>query len=253
MKLIDAIPINSSSRIAIVGAGGKTSLLFSLANAYQNQSILSTTTHISQVQADLADEHTFLTIPVELLPYVGGFENKTTIFTGKTDDGRLGGVEIPLINKLHELATLHQHPMLIEADGARNLWFKAPESHEPLIPTFINHVIICVNLKILGQSLNGSMVHRNEIISKILNIPDNSIIDEKIIANLITNPKGGLKNIPNSAKIIVFLNHDFSNEKNESVSLLVKLILKNEMIDEVIAGNISYREALEDNVEKFEA
>lgn len=248
MKLIDLIPLTSNSRIAIVGAGAKTSVLYALAKGYNNPVILSTSTRVSLEEVELSDQHIRINKPVDFLQVASGLSENLTFFSSQSKEHQVIGLsEIDLIN-LNKLASIYNYPVIIEADGAKDLWLKAPAHYEPPIPPYTNHTIVCVNSNIFGEKINDGNVHRPEILSLLLNLPLTQIIDEEIVANLILNPSGGMKNIPENSKISVFINAVNSDKKEEYAKKLAVMLENNNRITNVIQGNISYYDNTENNI-----
>ncbi len=251
MKLIDLIPIEITSRISIVGAGAKTSVLYALAKGYRKPIILSTSTRVSLDEAELADEHIRITKPVDFLQVAGGLSKNLTFFSNQNKEHQVIGLSEEDMINLEKLATIHNYPIIIEADGAKDLWLKAPAYYEPPIPEFTDHVIICMNSNIFGHKINDGNVHRPEILSLLLDIPLSSKVDERIVANLLIHPSGGMKNIPVNAKISIFINAVDSKEKEQYAQNLAILLKKNERIKNIIQGNISYYHGIEENIKNL--
>ena len=57
MDLAQALRANRTSRIALVGAGGKTTALFQVARQLDPPVLVTTTTHLGVWQLALADRH----------------------------------------------------------------------------------------------------------------------------------------------------------------------------------------------------
>ena len=251
MKLIDLIPIQNTSRISIVGAGAKTSVLYALAKAYQQPIILTTSTRVSLEEASIADEHINISKPVDFLKVAGGLTNNLTFFSSQIKAHQVKGLSDQDLLNLEKLATIHNYPIIIEADGAKDLWLKAPAYYEPPIPEFTDHVIVCVNSNIFGHQLNDGNVHRPEIVSLLLNLSSSTIVDEKIVADLISHPSGGMKNIPQNAKITLFINGVDSVEKENQANRTKEFLQENTRITNCIQGNISYHQDKEENIKQL--
>jgi molybdenum cofactor cytidylyltransferase len=95
---------------------------------------------------------------------------------------------------------------LIEADGARLLPIKAPAEHEPPIPDFVDTVIVVIGLSGLGKPLSEKWVHRPELFSELVGLSPGSEISSQHLAAAITSPRGGLKNIPTTARKLLLIN-----------------------------------------------
>lgn len=61
MELIDAVQLTDNTRLAFVGAGGKTTAMFRLGrewvNRYGTTVLLTTTTHLADNEVKIADHH----------------------------------------------------------------------------------------------------------------------------------------------------------------------------------------------------
>lgn len=133
---------------AIIGGGGKTTLLYRLARELSTQGtvIVTTTTHIF-APADLPVSET-AEAPNPILCVGTPCEN------GKLTAPR---------EAMSALAACADF-VLVEADGAKRLPIKAHAAHEPVVPREANQVICVVG----ASSLNGRIsetVHRPEIFS----------------------------------------------------------------------------------------
>lgn len=116
--------------ICITGAGGKTSLLYALAEQahVQGKSVaVSTTTHIRQPERAYP-------FPVLGTPCEGGKFSS------------LPAEELADWN--HRVDVL-----LLEADGAKQMPLKVPAAHEPVIPADCRRVIGVMGMDALGQPL----------------------------------------------------------------------------------------------------
>lgn len=130
---------------AVIGSGGKTTLLRRLAEQLPGSVILCTSTHI---------------YPMPGMPLVTGLLHarpQGAVCVGvPCEQGKLTA---PL-QSFEELAALADY-VLVEADGAHGLPLKAHLPHDPVIPGCANQTIQVVGLSGMGKSI-GTAAHRPE-------------------------------------------------------------------------------------------
>ena len=203
MKLLQALRLEDSFSLAAVGAGGKTSALFTLANELKTQVILTTTTHFHKNQLSFADVHFVVSgtgSPKLVLPDQFG----KIMITGQVENERATGLDTGEISKLHKNC-FGKYSLLIEADGSRQHPLKAPAEHEPVIPDFVDTVLVVAGLDGVGKTLTEENVHRSHIFSQLTKLPLNEKITKDSLIFYLTHPAGGLKGIPPGAKRIALL------------------------------------------------
>jgi len=207
MELLKAIRGNRAIRLAIVGAGGKTTAMFKLAREYAPPVIVTASTHLSVDQTGLADHHIVLQETAELRrPDIEPFQG-VVLFTGpEIENKRVQGLSDAVLLELRKLADDLNLPLIIEADGSRQLPLKAPAEHEPAIPPWVNSVMVVAGLSGLGKPLSSETVHRPERFSILSGILTGETITSEGLSNLLMHPDGGLKNIPGDARKILLLN-----------------------------------------------
>ncbi len=191
--------------VAFVGAGGKTTAMFTLARELPPPVLLTASTHLGIHQASLADIHHIASQPEEIFS-LQIRDDAITLFTGPQEGERLRGLDEASLLRLHAFSLQHQSPLLIEADGSRLHPLKAPASHEPAIPAFAGMVVVVAGLGGLGKALNETNIHRPEIFARLSGLDREEIITPEALSRLLTHPEGGLKNIPEAARRAVLLN-----------------------------------------------
>lgn len=214
MRLLDALRLNSTARLALVGAGGKTTALFCLAGeiiqAFPEEApavLLTASTHLAVEQVRLADHHFVLNAPGELDPIAARLPGGKLLFTGPpTADDRVLGLAAPLLNGLFSLAEERRLPLLVEADGSRRLPLKAPAAHEPAIPPWCQTVIVVAGLSGVGQSLDAEHVHRPERFAALSGLALGQPVTVDALARVLLSPQGGLQGIPPQARRVLLLN-----------------------------------------------
>ena len=130
---------------AIIGSGGKTSLIRRLCRELPGTVIVCTSTHIFP-----ADGLPLVTGKLETLP-----APKVCVGT-PAEQGKLTMPE----QSFEELAQLADY-VLVEADGSKHLPLKAHLDHEPVIPACANQTIQVVGLLGIGCPIEKA-AHRPE-------------------------------------------------------------------------------------------
>ena len=103
---------------------------------------------------------------------------------------------------------------------------KAPDTHEPAIPDFIEIAVVVASLAALGKPLTEEYVHRPEIFSKLSGLKIGEPITGDAIVQVLTHPKGGLKNIPPQARRVVLLTQADTPELQSVGGKMAEAILK---------------------------
>ena len=212
MQLSRALRLDGSEgpvqSLSLVGAGGKSSVLFQVASELLSARcpgvIVTSTTHFGVWQLSIAEKHV-IARGIEELEQVTGW-NGVTLITGDIEGDRTGPATDEILFWLRENSLLAGIPLLIEADGSHMHPLKAPAEHEPAIPGFSEAVVVVAGLSALGLPLNDEFVHRANIFSKLTGSPFNEPITAEAVWKLLVHPQGGLKNIPDTARRIVVLN-----------------------------------------------
>lgn len=137
---------------AIIGSGGKTTLMYLLAQELSQSSnvIVTTTTHIWKPEHLLVSERVRR---VEGLVCVGT----------PCKNGKLSAPQ----QSMQELARMADY-VLVEADGSAGKPIKAHAAHEPVIPENAEQVICVVGASGLNCAIS-ECVHRPEIFFRLTN------------------------------------------------------------------------------------
>ena len=204
MNLTTALRLGSTPRVALVGGGGKTTTLFTLAREQVSPVVVAATTHMAVEQLALADQHVFVD---ELTSLDMHLPTGVTLFVGlSNDEGKTTGLSPMAMQRVLELATREHAPLFIEADGAKRLPLKAPAEHEPPIPEFVDAVIYVAGLSGLGQPLDAEHVHRPDQFARLAGLVLGEVVTPEALVRVLRDPSGGLKNIPVRARRIALLN-----------------------------------------------
>lgn len=211
MRLIDAIPVSEESRIAFVGAGGKSTAMFRLARQAQEKGIptvlLSATTHLAVDQLAWADRHIVVNTQEDILNLADEPLKGSVLLTGEPgEDMRAEGLSLELISEVDQLARKHQAALLVEADGSRMRPLKAPADHEPVLPSWVEVVVVVAGMSGLGQKLTTDIVHRPHLFGNLSGLKPGEMIRPDGLVRVLVSDDGGLKGVPPSARRVALLN-----------------------------------------------
>lgn len=193
--------------VALIGGGGKTSLLTALGQALsaRGQSVLcTTTTRLATPGAEcvlpvafredpesirLADGEALLAVRPQS---PGDAPGKVRGYSGEEIDAML----------LRRAAEW----ILVEADGSAGRPLKAPAAHEPVIPSLAKIVVAVVGLGGVGKPFGADTVFRAELAAEITGLAPGAPVTPEAAAALVTHPMGLYHNAPRGAAKILFCN-----------------------------------------------
>lgn len=226
MNLSQALRLPHSSRLALVGSGGKTTALFQLAYQLAPPVLVTATTHLAVEQLRLANRHIIVQSPAAVTALSGELSPGVILLTGPpAGDERISGLDPASLEQLLVLADAHRLPVLVEADGSRRRPLKAPAAHEPALPEWADTVVVTVGLAGLGQPLGPEWVHRPERFGEISGLADGEPVTVAALAKVLTSRQGGLKNIPAGARRVALLNQADSPERQAQAYRLAQALL----------------------------
>jgi len=245
----ESLQLENGGVVSIVGAGGKTGIMFGLARelAARGENVLTTTTtrilspskdcggHL--VLSSSADEilkrseralklRRHITAASHLVP---GTKNKLAGFSPKT------------IDRFHASGIFRW--IVAEADGAAQKPLKAPAPHEPAVPSGTAWMIGVVGLDCVGKRLSAENVFRSELFSKMTGIPEGRPVTAESVGRAAVHRHGVMKGSPKSAKRILFLNKADIPEGIKYARDILESVkrLNSGIIDRVIFGKAQSR------------
>ncbi len=205
-KLKDAFSLPLGGKcISILGAGGKTSLMFQLAHELSEtglRCVVTTTTRIYQPTSEqaitIADDN-----PDAKKALTLALKENFPVAIGSLEDST-GKLCLPSKDLL--LSAWNQADwILVEADGSRHLPMKVPASHEPRIYEPSDVVIALAGLSALGKPL-CQVCQRANLAAAILGIPLDTLVTPWILARTLTSEHGQFKDVKNPSRFLIFLN-----------------------------------------------
>ncbi|GIV66415.1 MAG: selenium cofactor biosynthesis protein YqeC [Chloroflexota bacterium] len=207
MRLSEGLRLHQKSRLAIVGAGGKSTILFNSAAELESPVVLAATAHLCADQLNLATSHFFVEKPSDVNNIFQKEFQGSLLLTGPIGErNRTRGLSDEEINLVRENCERLGLPLIIEADGSRRLPLKAPAEFEPPVPGWVNQVVVVTGLSGLGKILNEEVVFRAERFAQITDSSIGQEISLAMVIKYLLAEEGGLKNIPQNAIRSVFFN-----------------------------------------------
>ncbi|WP_373213886.1 selenium cofactor biosynthesis protein YqeC [Ruminococcus sp. 5_1_39BFAA] len=205
--------------IAVVGGGGKTSLIYRLNEELLSMGkrvIITTTTHmVYEPERPFArgGEEGEVKELLERYGYAAAAELDE-------EQGKITSLSQEKLLRLKELCDV----MLIEADGSRQKPLKVPAEWEPVIPSFANVVISVVGLDCLGKPICET-THRMERTSEFLKKRMDAPVTEEDIVKIASSIHGLFKNVEGRV-YRVYLNKSDTLKSREPAEKIVEELLE---------------------------
>jgi len=210
MQLFDAFGLAAGDIAAIVGGGGKTTLMYRLARdvaATGGHAVACGTTLFTPPPAaggglpiivDRDADRLLARIAV-----IARGDGAVIAATGRGTKGRLLPVDPEMPARMLAAGIAN---VFVEADGSRGRPLKAPAGHEPVIPAGATVVIAVAGMRALGAPLDDAHVHRPERIIALTGAAAGTPVTPRIIAAVLAHPEGGRKGVHASTRFAVMLN-----------------------------------------------
>jgi probable selenium-dependent hydroxylase accessory protein YqeC len=211
-QLRQALMLTGRGVVSLVGAGGKTSMMFTLAREISEAGdpvLTTTTTKIlnpspgqssNLIVSDDAD-----TIIKSARELIRNNQVHVTVAAGRVEpENKLIGLSPRIIDQISETNLFRW--IIAEADGAARKPLKAPAGHEPVVPDSSTHIVGICGLSAVGNPLTETWVHRAQRYAKITGLKAGARISSTSVGDMLIHKNGIFKNGPLSALRIAFLN-----------------------------------------------
>jgi probable selenium-dependent hydroxylase accessory protein YqeC len=237
--LCDLIDLPTYPLITIVGAGGKTTTMYTLASelAQHGKSVITTTT--TQIFYPEPGETDALIVaadtPILLQNIRAAWQHQQRITVAGTflRTDKLAGLQPEQPYEL--LMKSGADAVIVEADGARHRMIKAPAEYEPVIPLQTNVALLMMSAEAFNQPLSAEIAHRPEHIARVTGISQGDILSPAVIAKLITSEQGALKHIPKTASVYLLITHASLFQK-EAIRELASRVLSSSRLTGVLSS-----------------
>ena len=214
MDLVDALA--ARGLVAVVGAGGKKTTLYTLADRLDRALVTAT------VRIPIFDEHVSRVAvtddPVAAVERADAADWPLGVVPDRDKKNRYRGYETDVVDELADAVLGDStrelqggdagavESVLVKADGARNRLLKAPNEREPQIPATADTVLPIASARVVGEPLTDEHVHRVDRVAAISGRSEEDEIEAADVAAVLASPDGALKDAPADATVIPVVN-----------------------------------------------
>jgi probable selenium-dependent hydroxylase accessory protein YqeC len=229
-----ALGVASGDLVALVGGGGKTSLMLALGRALAaagQRVVLTTTTRIASHELALAPaacdagDEAALTAALAM--------ERCCLVTREVGPHKAAGVEQDAPRQW--LARPDVDVVVVEADGAAQRPVKLPADHEPAMPVGATLLVAVVGIDALSGPL-AEVAHRPERVAAWLGISPEERLTPALLARLAADPEGGMKGLPDGARAALFINKVEDEEQALLAGQVALSVLAGSAVTRVVAG-----------------
>lgn len=222
MSLAALLDLGERELVALVGGGGKSTMLFGLGHELAGPGkhvLLTTTTKMGRNQtssvsnvcwsANPEDVNASLRLPGPVMVVTGG------------DDHKITGPPPELVG-----GWFSEHVagyVIVEADGSNGKPLKAPAAHEPVIPVNATLVVILIGIDAVGLPL-AEAVHRVEVAQRFTGLQPHHRMTPKDCADVLLHPEGALRSCPEGARVIIGITKVATEAQLESANQLAAIL-----------------------------
>lgn len=209
--------------ISLIGAGGKTSSAFWLANLFKQRELKVCITTSTKMFYPLESEIDKFILLDEKVESSSKFQEKKSLFNHISNSSitfcfanklkekniineptKVSGISLKNIRNLTQCSPFDV--ILIEADGSKGLPIKSPAQHEPCIAEETDVVIAVTGAEVINRTIDAKQIHRWEHFQHVTHCNSGDMMDHHVLTKLVEHPLGMFKHSPKKAKRIWQIN-----------------------------------------------
>lgn len=228
-SLRHSLRLNRGGVISIVGAGGKTALMYRLARELTSRGDRVLTTTTTKIRRPTPRQSSWVMVceSVEQLLRQARIllRHSLHLTAGRQVlhfQHKLKGFDPRTIDQIWQSGVFRW--IIVEADGAAGKPLKAPAAHEPVIPDSTHWTIAVVGLTVVDKPLSAKWVFRPQFVSALSGLAMDAPISVSAIAKMCLEKNGMLKNAPTQARKFIFLNQADSHRRLASGKQIGQLL-----------------------------
>lgn len=198
MDLVAALGADRATT-CLVGAGGKKTTIFALADRLP-RAVVTATVRIPIFDPRVAD----VVVTDDPVEAVRSADEWPVGVVPRRNGDRYEGYEPAAVDALAAAGVADA--VLVKADGARTRWFKAPGEAEPRVPGSADVVVPVASVRVVGERLDEEHVHRPGRVAALTGLDLGDPIRPEHVAAVLASDDGGLSGVPPGATVIPLLN-----------------------------------------------
>jgi probable selenium-dependent hydroxylase accessory protein YqeC len=242
--LTDSLGLGRREIISLVGAGGKTTLMFRLAKELVREGKKVITTTTTKIMEPSTEESPCLFIESEnekikefVKKHLSSYRH-ITLAQERIEPKKLKGVSSDFVSELWK--SEQTEFLIVEADGAAGHPVKAPRIGEPVIPPDTTLVVALLGVDGMELELREENIFRSELVSRLTGIPLGGRMTDEAMGMLITHPDGIFRGAPVSSRVVVFLNKVDLPHGMEKAKRIAKKVLDrgHRQIERIVLGQL---------------
>lgn len=219
-RAAELLGLGDRELVALVGGGGKSTLLFRLGDelaAAGKRVVLTTTTKMGRYQisdldnvcwsSDTQCAEAALSKPGPVMLLTDG------------DDHKVTGPPPEVVDQLYASSTADY--IVVEADGSHGRPLKAPAAHEPVVPRAATTVVIMVGIDAVGQRVDRA-VHRVEVAYRFAGLDKGHLLTTEDCSEILSHPDGALRVCPRTSRVIVAVTKASSETDRASAAAIAR-------------------------------
>jgi probable selenium-dependent hydroxylase accessory protein YqeC len=248
-QFLEAFALERHRYVYLIGGGGKTSLMYTLARVLGStgHSVITTTsTRICYPQPMESDRAVVAPFDADLVDRLRvELANRRHITVAPSllpGEQKLCGFNPDDLDAL-ALARVADY-VLVEADGAAGRSLKTHRDYEPVLSGHADLVIIVIGVDCLGQPMNDLHVHRAALLCERLGRPPESLITPDDVAAIVFHREGYLQRVGRDSAVAVFLSKvvtPAAESQAREVAEALQRLDREHRISAVVGGDVRGR------------
>ncbi len=208
-SLADVLGVSRGDLVSIVGAGGKTSLMYGLGKELSSaghRTLLTTTTRLlyprpGEVPSVILGPESDRTAH----KITGGLAEAGLLLAGlQKNDTKIKGFSPEFVERLH--SDEDGRTVVAECDGAMGRSLKVPRETEPPIAGSTSVYVVVVGADSFHKPLASAEVFNPEDVARVAGVELDSEVSQPVLMEAILSPESYLGRKPTGARLAILIN-----------------------------------------------